>query len=138
MRTSDWSSDVCSSDLVVVEPGLSPLKQFDLLTEEQLYHAQDEYGDDAFVAKIGAEAIRDLLGAIDLEKERENIRQELAETTSELKPKKLVKRLKLVESFIDSGNRPEWMVLTVRSVEHTSELQSLMRISYAVFCLKKK
>src|SRR3546814_3996392 len=122
MRTSDWSSDVCSSDLVVVEPGLSPLKQFDLLTEEQLYHAQDEYGDDAFVAKIGAEAIRDLLGAIDLEKERENIRQELAETTSELKPKKLVKRLKLVE----------------RSEEHTSELQSLMRISYAVFCLKKK
>src|SRR3546814_14575735 len=107
MRTSDWSSDVCSSDLVVVEPGLSPLKQFDLLTEEQLYHAQDEYGDDAFVAKIGAEAIRDLLGAIDLEKERENIRQELAETTSELKPKKLVKRLKPVGSFIDSGNRPE-------------------------------
>src|SRR3546814_20778226 len=95
MRTSDWSSDVCSSDLVVVEPGLSPLKQFDLLTEGQLYKAQDEYGDDAFVAKIGAEAIRDLLIAIDLEKERENIRQELAETTSELKPKKLVKRLKL-------------------------------------------
>src|SRR3546814_18361179 len=92
---------------VVVEPGLSPLKQFDLLTEEQLYHAQDEYGDDAFVAKIGAEAIRDLLGAIDLEKERENIRQEPAETNSAMKPQKPVKRLQRVETFIASGKRPE-------------------------------
>lgn len=113
MTLKDLERILYFENYVVVEPGLSPLKQFDLLTEEQLYRAQDEYGDDAFVAKIGAEAIRDLLIAIDLEKERENIRQELAETTSELKPKKLVKRLKLIESFIDSGNRPEWMVLTV-------------------------
>src|SRR3546814_20566230 len=102
----------------VVEPGLSPLKQFDLLTEEQLYHAQDEYGDDAFVAKIGAEAIRDLLGAIDPEQERENIRQELAETTSELKPQTLVKGTKLVETFIAPGHRPERMVLTAVPVYH--------------------
>ncbi|MFN4311111.1 MAG: DNA-directed RNA polymerase subunit beta' [Ferrovibrio sp.] len=113
MTLKDLERILYFENYVVVEPGLSPLKQFDLLTEEQLYRAQEEYGDDAFVAKIGAEAIRDLLIAIDLEKERENIRQELAETTSELKPKKLVKRLKLIESFIDSGNRPEWMVLTV-------------------------
>ncbi|WP_370155301.1 DNA-directed RNA polymerase subunit beta' [Ferrovibrio sp.] len=113
MTLKDLERILYFENYVVVEPGLSPLKQFDLLTEEQLYRAQEEYGDDAFVAKIGAEAIRDLLTAIDLEKERENIREELAETTSELKPKKLVKRLKLIESFIDSGNRPEWMVLTV-------------------------
>ena len=113
MTLKDLERVLYFENYIVVEPGLSPLKQFDLLTEEQLYRAQEEYGDDAFVAKIGAEAIRDLLIAIDLDKERENIRQELAETTSELKPKKLVKRLKLIESFIDSGNRPEWMVLTV-------------------------
>lgn len=113
MTLKDLERILYFENYVVVEPGLSPLKQFDLLTEEQLFNAQEEYGDDAFVAKIGAEAIRDLLTALDLEKERDNIRQELAETTSELKPKKLVKRLKLVESFIESGNKPEWMVLTV-------------------------
>ena len=113
MTLKDLERILYFENYVVVEPGLSPLKQFDLLTEEQLYRAQEEYGDDAFVAKIGAEAIRDLLTALDLEKERDKIREELAETTSELKPKKLVKRLKLVEAFIDSGNKPEWMVLTV-------------------------
>ncbi|HLT75805.1 MAG TPA: DNA-directed RNA polymerase subunit beta' [Ferrovibrio sp.] len=113
MTLKDLERILYFENYVVVEPGLSPLKQFDLLTEEQLYKAQEEYGEDAFVAKIGAEAIRDLLMAIDLEKERDKIREELAETTSELKPKKLVKRLKLVESFIESGNKPEWMVMTV-------------------------
>jgi DNA-directed RNA polymerase subunit beta' len=113
MTLKDLERILYFENYVVVEPGLSPLKQFDLLTEEQLYRAQEEYGDDAFVAKIGAEAIRDLLIALDLEKERDKIREELAETTSELKPKKLVKRLKLVEAFIDSGNKPEWMVMTV-------------------------
>src|SRR3546814_8591996 len=133
MRISDWSSDVCSSDL--------------------------------------AEAVKQMLIDLDLEGEREILLKDLAETKSELKPKKIIKRLKVVESFIDSGNRPEWMILDVvpvippelrplvpldggrfatsdlndlyrrvinrRSEEHTSELQSLMRISYAVFCLKK-
>jgi DNA-directed RNA polymerase subunit beta' len=113
MTLKDLERILYFENYVVVEPGLSPLKQFDLLTEEQLFRAQEEYGDDSFVAKIGAEAIRDLLIALDLEKAREDIRQELAETTSELKPKKLVKRLKLVEAFIDSGNKPEWMVMTV-------------------------
>jgi len=98
---------------VVVEPGLTPLKPRQTLGEEDYYNAQDEYGEDAFTAKIGAEAIRDMLEQIDLEGERDRLRQEIAETTSELKPKKLVKRLKLIESFIESGNRPEWMVLTV-------------------------
>ncbi|WP_119422738.1 DNA-directed RNA polymerase subunit beta' [Desertibaculum subflavum] len=97
----------------VIEPGLTPLKPRQTLSEDEYYEAQDEYGEDAFTAKIGAEAIRDLLNQIDLEGERDRIRQELAETTSELKPKKLVKRLKLIEAFLESGNRPEWMVLTV-------------------------
>ncbi len=98
---------------VVVEPGLTPLKQFQLLSEEDYYRAQDEYGEDSFTAGIGAEAIRKLLEAIDLEGEREKLLVELAETKSELKPKKIVKRLKVIEAFIESGNRPEWMILTV-------------------------
>jgi DNA-directed RNA polymerase subunit beta' len=98
---------------VVLEPGLTPLKQNQLLSEEDFLRAQDEYGEDAFTAMIGAEAIREMLMSLDLEKERDQIRKEIAEATTELKPKKLAKRLKVVEAFIESGNRPEWMILTV-------------------------
>ena len=98
---------------VVIEPGLTPLKEFQLLTEDEFLEAQDEYGEDAFSAGIGAEAIREMLMALDLERERDKLRVELAETTSEVKPKKIVKRLKLVEAFIESRNRPEWMILEV-------------------------
>ena len=98
---------------VVIEPGLTPLKQFQMLSEEDFYRAQDEYGDDSFTAGIGAEAIGKLLESVDLEGEREKLLKELAETKSELKPKKIIKRLKVVEAFIDSGNRPEWMILKV-------------------------
>ncbi|MFM8499111.1 MAG: DNA-directed RNA polymerase subunit beta' [Chakrabartia sp.] len=98
---------------IVMEPRLTPLEKFQLLTEDELLDAQDEYGEDAFSAGIGAEAIRVLLEGLDLEGEREDLLKELAETKSELKPKKIIKRLKVVESFIDSGNRPEWMILQV-------------------------
>ena len=98
---------------VVTEPGLSPLKVGQLLSEEQYDEAQDEYGEDAFSAGIGAAAVRAMLAAIDLERTRDELRVEIAETTSVVKPKKLGKRLKLIESFIQSGNRPEWMILTV-------------------------
>jgi len=98
---------------VVIEPGLTPLKQFQLLSEDDFYRAQDEYGEDSFTAGIGAEAIRKLLETLDLDSEREKLLKDLAETKSELKPKKIIKRLKVVESFIDSGNRPEWMILEV-------------------------
>ncbi|MCL4129963.1 UNVERIFIED_CONTAM: hypothetical protein GTU68_054066 [Idotea baltica] len=78
--------------------------------------AQDQYGEDAFNAGIGAEAIREMLSNIDLEAEAEQLREELAEATGELKPKKIIKRLKVVEAFIESGNRPEWMIMTVLPV----------------------
>ena len=91
---------------IVVEPGLTPLKQYQLLSEQEYVEAQDEFGEDSFTAGIGAEAIRDMLAALDLDQLRQDIRTELAETTSTVKPKKLVKRLKLVESFIRSTNRP--------------------------------
>ncbi len=98
---------------IVLEPGLTPLEKFQLLTEDELLDAQDEYGEDAFSAGIGAEAIRVLLENLDLEQERIDLMEDLATTKSELKPKKIIKRLKVVESFIESGNRPEWMILEV-------------------------
>ena len=98
---------------VVIEPGLTTLAKYDLLTEDELLDLQDQFGEDAFTAGIGAEAIRELLMTLDLEAERETLLQELKETKSELKPKKIIKRLSVVESFIESGNRPEWMILTI-------------------------
>lgn len=98
---------------VVLEPGLTPLQDRQLLSEEDYLKAQDTYGADSFTAMIGAEAIREMLKALDLEKMAADLRVEIAESTSELKPKKLAKRLKLIEAFIQSGNRPEWMILTV-------------------------
>ena len=98
---------------IVTEPGLTPLEKFQLLTEDELLDAQDEYGEDAFSAGIGAEAVKQMLMDLDLEGEKVALLDELATTKSELKPKKIIKRLKVVESFLESGNRPEWMILDV-------------------------
>ena len=98
---------------VVIEPGLTSLKLHQLLNEEQYDAAVDEYGEDAFSVGIGAEAIKNMLTAIELEPERDNLRVELAECKSEARRKKLVKRLKLVEAFKESNTRPEWMILDV-------------------------
>jgi DNA-directed RNA polymerase subunit beta' len=98
---------------IVTEPGLTPLKQHQLLTEDEYMRYQDEFGDDSFTAEIGAEAVRGLLMAIDLHGEAERLREELAGNPSEMKQKKASKRLKILEAFIDSGNKPEWMILTV-------------------------
>ena len=114
MTLKDLERILYFEQYVVVEPGLTPLKTKQLLTEDDYNRAQDEYGADAFRAAIGAEAIREMLSAIDLTAEAESIRTEIAETTSVVKPKKLAKRLKLVEAFIESKNRPEWMILTDR------------------------
>ncbi|MEX1663559.1 DNA-directed RNA polymerase subunit beta' [uncultured Thioclava sp.] len=103
-------------NFVVIEPGLTDLTYGQLMTEEEYLDAQDAYGADAFTANIGAEAIREMLAAVDLEATAEQLREELKEATGELKPKKIIKRLKIVESFLESGNRPEWMVLTVLPV----------------------
>ncbi|MEZ5757334.1 MAG: DNA-directed RNA polymerase subunit beta' [Emcibacteraceae bacterium] len=101
---------------IVTEPGLTNLKMKQLLTEEEYVQAQEEYGEDSFSAGIGAEAIKVLLENIDLEQEKEDLHRELLETKSELKPKKIVKRLKIIEGFIESDNRPEWMILEVLPV----------------------
>jgi DNA-directed RNA polymerase subunit beta' len=98
---------------VVTEPGLTSLKQNQLLNEEEFIKAQDEFGEEAFQAGIGAEAMQKLLAAINLDEEKERLRGELRDTNSDTKRKKLVKRLKLVEAFMESNSRPEWMILDV-------------------------
>ncbi|TCS60086.1 DNA-directed RNA polymerase subunit beta' [Varunaivibrio sulfuroxidans] len=113
MTLKDLERVLYFENYVVVEPGLTPMKLHELLSEEQYQNALDEYGEDAFQVGIGAEAIREMLCAIDLETELETLKVELKETNSEAKRKKLVKRLKLVEAFIASNTRPEWMILEV-------------------------
>jgi len=100
---------------VVVEPGLTPLERGQLLSDEQYLEAIEEHGDE-FDARMGAEAIHELLRTLDLRAEVTQVREDIEGTNSETKIKRLSKRLKLLESFIDSGNRPEWMVLTVLPV----------------------
>ncbi|MFZ7214104.1 DNA-directed RNA polymerase subunit beta' [[Pasteurella] aerogenes] len=100
---------------IVIEPGMTDLERGQLLTEEQFMEAEDRWQDE-FDAKMGAEAIQALLRDMDLEAECENLREELQETNSETKRKKITKRLKLLEAFIQSGNKPEWMVMTVLPV----------------------
>ncbi|MDQ8697593.1 DNA-directed RNA polymerase subunit beta' [Hyphomicrobium sp. LHD-15] len=113
MTLKDLERVLYFENYIVTEPGISPFKEKQLLTEDQYNQAVEEHGADSFTAGIGAEAIRDLMTGMDLPKIREDLRQEIAESTTDLKPKKLGKRLKVIESFIESGNRPEWMILTV-------------------------
>src|ERR1700744_6576010 len=97
---------------VVLEPGLTPLKDRQLLSEDEYVKAQDEFAADSFTAMSGAEATRERLKALDLEKMPADLRREIIESSSELKPKKLAKRPKLIEAFVQSKNKPEWMILT--------------------------
>ncbi|ENZ5129986.1 DNA-directed RNA polymerase subunit beta' [Pseudomonas aeruginosa] len=100
---------------VVIDPGMTTLEKGQLLNDEQYFEALEEFGDD-FDARMGAEAVHELLNAIDLEHEIGRLREEIPQTNSETKIKKLSKRLKLMEAFQGSGNKPEWMVLTVLPV----------------------
>ena len=101
---------------IVLDPMKTPLKKKDLLTDEEYEEAREQYGSDSFVAGIGAEAIRQILEEIDLEKLYEELRSEISSAVSDTKKKKLVKRLKVVEALRKSKNKPEWMILTVLPV----------------------
>src|SRR5438477_6820003 len=113
MTLKDLERILYFENFVVIEPGLTPLKLHQLLSEDEYLKAQEDYGDDQFTASIGAEALRTMLSAIELPEEKVRLREELRETGSEARRKKLVKRLKLVEAFIESHSRPEWMILEV-------------------------
>jgi DNA-directed RNA polymerase subunit beta' len=113
MTLKDLERILYFENYVVIEPGLTPLKLHSLLNEEEYLNAQDEYGEDAFTASIGAEALRIMLSALDLDEEKKRCREDLRDTNSEAKRKKLVKRLKLIDAFLASQSRPEWMILEV-------------------------
>ncbi|WP_150051744.1 DNA-directed RNA polymerase subunit beta' [Methylomonas rhizoryzae] len=100
---------------VVTDPGMSPLEKGQLLSDEEYMNAVEEHGDD-FVAKMGAEAIYDLLKSIDLKEEINNLREEINSTSSDTKIKKFSKRLKVIDSLLASNNRPEWMIMHVLPV----------------------
>jgi DNA-directed RNA polymerase subunit beta' len=100
---------------VVIDPGMTTLERGKLLTDEQYYEALEEFGDE-FDARMGAEAVQMLLNDLEIKTEVETVREELRETNSETKLKKLTKRLKLLEAFAESKNDPEWMILTVLPV----------------------
>jgi len=100
---------------VVVDEGMTPLERGSLMNDEQYLEAMEEYGDE-FDARMGAEAVHEMLKTIDLHSEALKVREEIGSTSSETKIKRLSKRLKLLEAFIESGIKPQWMVLTVLPV----------------------
>ncbi len=100
-------------NFIVIEPGLTGLKKNQLLSEDELIKYQNEYGDESFTAGIGAEAILEILKSINLEQEREILVKNINETKSKVSEERSIKRLKLIDSFIKTGNKPEWMILTV-------------------------
>ncbi len=112
MKLKDVEKVLYFESFMVVEPGLTKLKKNQLLSEEEYMKAQEEFGEDAFEAGIGAEVIRKVLVDLDLKAEREKLRALLKEVKSKVAEEKALKRLKLMEAFINSGNKPEWMILT--------------------------
>ena len=112
MKLKDVERVLYFESFIIVEPGLTTLKKGDLISEEELIKAQEEFGEDAFEAGIGAEAVREILTNLDLAKEQKKLRSALDTIKSKVTEERTIKRLKLVESFIDSGNKPEWMILT--------------------------
>ncbi len=111
ITSSEMEKVLYFESYIIIDPGLTPFKPMQLISEEEYYKAQDDYGEDTFKAGIGAEALRELLSNIDLKGEKDRLRLELKTVTSDMKRRRLVKRLKLVESFLTSGGRPEWMIL---------------------------
>ncbi len=116
MTLKDLERILYFESYVVTDPGLTDLEMHQLLNDEEHANALDEYGDDTFTAGIGAEALRGMLSELDLDFQQEKIREDLKNTKSEAKRKKLVKRLKMVEAFRKSNTRPEWMIMDVMPV----------------------
>ena len=112
MKLKEVEKVLYFESFIVIEPGTTTLKKGQLLTEEALSKAQEEFGEESFSAGIGAEAVREILISLDLLKEQKKLRDSLKEIKSKVTEERTIKRLKLVESFISSENKPEWMILT--------------------------
>ena len=113
MKLKEVEKVLYFENFIVIEPGLTNLKKYQLLTEEELIQKQDEFGEQEFTAGIGAEAILEILKSINLEEEKALLIKTINETKSKVAEERSIKRLKLIESFIETGNKPEWMILTV-------------------------
>jgi len=113
MKTTSLEKVIYFQDFVVIDPGDTPLRPCQLLTEEEARQARSKYGEETFEIEMGAEAIKKLLGRLNLSQLSEKLRVDLQETGSQQKQKDLIKRLKIIESLRDSDNKPEWMVLDV-------------------------
>ena len=116
LKLKDLEKVLYYENFIVVEPGLTTLEKNQIITEDEFLKAQDEYGEDQFSAGIGAAAIRECLKNIDVEAERDKLREDIKSINSKVVLEKTIKRLKLLESFASSGNKPEWMVLTTLPV----------------------
>ncbi len=112
MKLKDVERVLYFENFIVIEPGLTDLKKNQLMNEEELIKYQDRYGEEAFTAGIGAEAILEILQSINLEEEKEVLIKAIKETKSKVAEERAIKRLKLIESFIETGNKPDWMILT--------------------------
>ncbi len=112
MKLKEVEKVLYFESFIVIEPGLTKLKKGQLLSEEELIKSQDEFGEDSFTAGIGAEAVREILINLDLQSEQKKLRESLKEVKSKVTEERTIKRLKLIESFINSANKPEWMILT--------------------------
>ncbi len=112
MKLKEVEKVLYFESFIVIEPGLTTLKKGQLISEEALLKAQEEFGEDSFTAGIGAEAVREILVNLDLKKEQKKLRESLNEIKSKVTEERTIKRLKLIESCIYSGNKPEWMILT--------------------------
>ncbi|MBF0271390.1 MAG: DNA-directed RNA polymerase subunit beta' [Magnetococcales bacterium] len=115
MTLKDLERVLYFENFVVLDGGMTPLSKGELLTEERYHQLLDEYGED-FTAGIGAEAIRDMLAGMNIVQEIDTLREEMAATNSDARRKRIIKRLHTLESFQESGNRPEWMILEVLPV----------------------
>lgn len=113
MPLKDLEKVLYFESYIITDPGVTPFKVNQLISEEEYLTAQDEYGEDAFTVNIGAEALKELLMEIDLDQERVELREELQVPISEMRRRKIIKRLKLVEAFIESNTKPEWMIMDV-------------------------
>ncbi len=116
LKLKDLEKVLYYENFIVIEPGLTKLEKNQIITEEEFLKAQDEYGEDQFSAGIGAAAIRECLTNINVEEERDKLREDIKTINSKVVLEKTIKRLKLLESFVSSGNKPEWMVLTTLPV----------------------
>ena len=116
LKLKDLEKVLYYENFIVIEPGLTPFNRNQIITEEEYLKAQEEFGEDQFTAGIGASAIRDCLANLDMEADRDRLREDLKTITSKVNEERTIKRLKLIESFIASGNKAEWMILTTLPV----------------------